>query len=180
MSEEPPWLGTNKLLSAGWSVVMGAESYRVFWDDQARVAVTEWAAGAVCGLAEASAVTTDVKALGRGPVPILVDMRGMASLERPAREHFIGDQGGVSAIALLAGSAVTKMIANFFIGLKRMPIYRSESSPTATPPCPGWMNTDDRQPRQSPDRARRCPAHRTGYEHCLIKRGLLEWPRECL
>lgn len=101
---------------------MGSESYRVFWDDQARVAVTEWAPGSICGLAEAAAVTGDVKALGRGPVPILVDMRGMARLERPAREHFIGDQGGASAIALLAGSPVNKMIANFFIGLKRMPI----------------------------------------------------------
>src|SRR5690242_1046510 len=101
---------------------MDPDSFRVFWDDRARVAVTEWAPGSVCGLAEAAAVTTEVKALGRGPVPILVDMRGMARLERPAREHFIGDQGGVSAIALLAGSAVNRMIANFFIGLKRMPI----------------------------------------------------------
>jgi hypothetical protein len=101
---------------------MKSTGYRVFWDDQACVAVTEWATGSVCGLTEAAAVTADVKALGRGSVPILVDMRGMARLERPAREHFIGEQGGVSAIALLAGSAVNKMIANFFIGLKRMPI----------------------------------------------------------
>lgn len=101
---------------------MGTASYRVFWDDEARIAVTEWALGSVCGLTEAAGVTAEVKALGRGPVPILVDMRGMTRLERPAREHFIGDQGGVSAIALLAGSAVNRMIANFFIGLKRMPI----------------------------------------------------------
>ena len=96
--------------------------YRVFWDDHAGVAVTEWAPGSVCSLDEAQAVTTEVKALGRGPVPILVDMRGMTALERPAREHFLSDQGGVAAIALLAGSAVNRMIANFFIGLRRMPV----------------------------------------------------------
>lgn len=101
---------------------MESDSYRVHWDDQARVMVIEWAAGSVCGLTEAAAATADIKALSRGLVPILVDMRGMARLERPAREHFIGEQGGASAIALLAGSAVNRMIANFFIGMKRMPI----------------------------------------------------------
>ncbi|MGH8859909.1 MAG: hypothetical protein ACRDVG_01530 [Jatrophihabitantaceae bacterium] len=66
------------------SPVVSDEIYRVYWDDQARVAITEWAPGSVCGLAEAEAVTVAVKALGRGDVPILVDMRGMARLERPA------------------------------------------------------------------------------------------------
>ncbi len=100
----------------------GLPAYRVFWDEPARVAITEWAPSSVCGLAEAQEVTAELEALGRGPVPVLVDMRGMARLERPAREHFNSDQGGVTAIALLAGSAVNKMIANFFIGLKRMPV----------------------------------------------------------
>ena len=96
--------------------------YRVYWDGDASVAVTDWTKGAVCGLAEARLVTAELTALGRGEVPLLVDMRGMAKLERDAREHFITDQSGVSAIALLAGSAVNKMIANFFIGLQRMSV----------------------------------------------------------
>lgn len=101
---------------------MDSDRFRVFWDDEAGVAVTEWASGSVCGLAEATAITTAVKGFGRGPVPILVDMRGMAALERPAREHFIGDADSHTGIALLAGSAANRMIANFFIGLKRMPV----------------------------------------------------------
>ena len=99
-----------------------APAYRVYWDDTASIGVTEWAKGSVCGVEEARQVTSDLAALGFGQVPLLVDMRGMAKLERDAREHFIGDQAGVTAIALLAGSAVNKMIANFFIGLQRMPV----------------------------------------------------------
>jgi hypothetical protein len=101
---------------------MQSESYRVFWDEQARVMIVEWAPGSVCGLTEAAAVTAEISAMGHGLAPLLVDMRGMAQLERPAREHFIGDQGGTTAIALLTGSAVNRMIANFFIGMKRMPV----------------------------------------------------------
>jgi hypothetical protein len=96
--------------------------YRVTWDDEAKVARTEWLPGSLCGLDEAKAVTDAIRAMGHGPVPVYVDMRGMAKLERSAREHFVSDQGGVKAIALVAGSPVTKMMANFFIGMRRMPV----------------------------------------------------------
>lgn len=96
--------------------------YRVSWDEAARVARTDWLPGSVCTVEEAKAVTDEIRALGHGPVPVYVDMREMRKLERSAREHFISDQGGVKAIALVAGSAVTKMMANFFIGMQRMPV----------------------------------------------------------
>jgi hypothetical protein len=96
--------------------------YRVSWDADAGVARTSWTPGAVCRVEEARAVTTELKALGRGAVPLLVDMRGMAKLERAGREHFSNDQGGMTGIALLVGSPVNKMIANFFIGTRRMPV----------------------------------------------------------
>jgi hypothetical protein len=100
----------------------GSPGYRLDWDADAGIARTVWLPGSVCGLAEAQAVTGEIRAMGHGAVPVLVDMREMAKLERPAREHFVSDHGGVSSIALLAGSAVTKMMANFFIGMRRMPV----------------------------------------------------------
>jgi hypothetical protein len=96
--------------------------YRVWWDDEAEVARTEWLPGSVCGVEEARGVTDEIRDLGHGSVPVFVDMRAMGRLERSAREHFVSDQGGVQAIALVAGSAVTKMMANFFIGMRRMPV----------------------------------------------------------
>ena len=98
------------------------DCYRVTWDDESKVARTDWLPGSVCGLAEAEAVVDEIRDLGRGLVPLLVDMREMAKLERPAREHFVGDHGGASAIALLASSPVTRMMANSFIGMRRMPV----------------------------------------------------------
>ncbi|MEA2449367.1 MAG: hypothetical protein QOG63_1299 [Thermoleophilaceae bacterium] len=89
--------------------------YNVWWDEDTHVIRCEWAAGVVCGELEAREATAAVAALGRGSVPLLVDMRTMAKLERGAREEFKVNKGGVSAMALLVGSAVTKMLANFFM-----------------------------------------------------------------
>ena len=96
--------------------------YQVSWDDELQVTRADWLPGAVCGIREAEAVVAEIRDLGRGPVPLLVDMREMAKLERPAREYFVQDNGGVRAIALLAESPVTRMMANFFIGMRRMPV----------------------------------------------------------
>ena len=76
---------------------------------------TEWAPGSVCGEREARESTAALVALGKGAVPLLVDMRQMKKLERGAREHFKVDKGGVSAMALLVESPVTRMLANFFM-----------------------------------------------------------------
>ena len=111
------------------------DCYRVSWDDESKIMRTEWLPGSVCGLEEAISVTADMRELGCGTVPVLVDMREMAKLERPAREHFAIDNGGVRAIALLASSPVTRMMANFFIGMRRMAVpirmFTSESEAVA-------------------------------------------------
>lgn len=102
---------------------MSGSVFRVYWDAAARVAAVEWQSKTACSLAEAESATTQVRALADGAMlPLLVDMRGMTSMDRPAREHFLNDRGSVSAVALIAESAVNKMIANFFIGLRRMPV----------------------------------------------------------
>ncbi|MBA3309424.1 MAG: STAS/SEC14 domain-containing protein [Nocardioidaceae bacterium] len=89
--------------------------YRVYWDEAAEVIRCVWAPGVVCGEKEARASTEAIEALGRGAVPLLVDMRNMKKLERGARERYKTSKGGVSAMALLVGSPVTQVLANFFI-----------------------------------------------------------------
>ena len=100
-------------------MVNGAGCWRVWFDGTVGVVRTDWFPGAECGLAEAQAVDAEIRALGRGKVLSLVDLREVASIDRPAREYFMGASDGYRAVALLAGSAATRMIANFFIGLKR-------------------------------------------------------------
>lgn len=100
---------------------MTAEStgYRVSWDETTGVARTDWLPGAVCGIDEACAVDAAIQALGQGKVRSLVDLRDIASIDRPAREYFINRNANYQAVALVAGSAATRMLANFFLGLKR-------------------------------------------------------------
>ena len=100
---------------------MSAEDkcYAVTWDEQSGVARTDWLPGAVCGIEEARAVDAEIKALGRGKVLSLVDLRRVASIDRPAREFFMDRNPNYRAVALIAASASTRMLANFFMGLKR-------------------------------------------------------------
>lgn len=92
--------------------------YRVWWDDRANVARSEWQHGAVCTIDEARDLDQAVLALGRGSVSILVDLRSLASIDRAARE-FLNDSDTYTATAFLVGSAATRMMANFFLGLQR-------------------------------------------------------------
>lgn len=93
----------------------------VWWDESSGVAHTDWSRGSVCDVAGARRVTEAVRAFGHGPVPIMVDMRYLATADRAAREHFTStDQA--TAVALLVASSVSKVVANFVIGLHRMPV----------------------------------------------------------
>ena len=97
----------------------GDQVFRVWWDEKSAVARVDWLPGSEAGVEEARAVTAQVVALGLGRVPILVDMRDMLKLDRGAREHFTTSGDVASAVALVARSPVTKMMANFFIGMQR-------------------------------------------------------------
>ena len=116
---------------------MNAEDkcYRVSWDEDHGVARTDWFPGAVCGIEEARAVDADIHALGQGRVLSLDDLRQVASLDRPAREFFMDRNPNYRAVALVAGSASTRMLANFFLGLKRgaipVKMFTSESDAVA-------------------------------------------------
>lgn len=104
---------------------MAAEEkcYRISWDETTGIARTDWLPGAVCGIEEAQAVDAEIKSLAQGRrVLSLVDLREVDSIDRPAREFFMDSNPHYDAVALLAGSASTRMLANFFLGLKRGPI----------------------------------------------------------
>lgn len=99
-----------------------APPFRVWWDGTAEIVQVEWADGALVDLPAARAATTAVRELGRDRVRMLVDSRGVKVFGRDARAHFLADQADSIAMALIAGSAVNKMIANFFIGMHRQPM----------------------------------------------------------
>ncbi len=95
---------------------------RVWWDKTNEVARNDWQPDSICDLGQAKAVTRATYDLGHGAVPVLVEMRYVSKVDRPAREHFSGGDGKATAVALLVGSAVSKVVANFIIGLQRMPV----------------------------------------------------------
>lgn len=97
----------------------GERCYEISWDEATGVARTDWHPGAVCGINEARAVDAEIRALGKGRVLSLVDLRQVDTIDRPAREFFMDSNAHYRAVALVAGSASTRMLANFFMGLKR-------------------------------------------------------------
>ena len=107
----------------GHTCTMGDEvkSYRVWWDETNGIARVDWTPGSACALPEARGVLAGMAALDRGTPGVLVDIRQTASIDRPARELF-KDSETHSGCALLAGSAATRMMGNFFLTLNRGPI----------------------------------------------------------
>jgi hypothetical protein len=97
------------------------KSYRVWWDESNGIVRIDWTPGSVCTLAEAQGVLAEIAAMDRATPGVLVDIRQTGSINRPARELF-KDSKAHSGCALLAGSAATRMMANFFLTLNRGPI----------------------------------------------------------
>ncbi len=96
--------------------------YRLWWDDENQIARVAWAPGAFCDLTTAEKVDREIQALDRGKVRLLVDLRPDAAIDRAARHFFMNLHAHYVAVGMLAGSPATRMLANFFIGLKRGPI----------------------------------------------------------
>jgi len=69
--------------------------------------------------AESLAATRSIS--GDVPVPVLVDGRGVRSATRESRLFWASDEvsATISAMAILVGSPVSRMIASFFIRLVR-------------------------------------------------------------
>ncbi|WP_296603493.1 STAS/SEC14 domain-containing protein [Nocardioides sp.] len=106
----------------GWGMSTPGAGYRLWWDDENQIARLEWAPGAFCDLTTAEQVDREIQALDRGKVRLLVDLRPDAAIDRAARHFFMNLHAHYVAVGMLAGSPATRMLANFFIGLKRGPI----------------------------------------------------------
>lgn len=98
------------------------EPYRIWWDQSSGVVHHQWLEGAVCGIDEARSSVAEFSALGHGKVPLLVDLRQLHAIDRPAREFFKNHGHTASAVALVTGSASTRVMANFWLGLNRLDI----------------------------------------------------------
>ncbi len=118
--------------SAPASVTDETRTYYVWYDDELEVARIDWPAGTSCDLNLVLSATAEVAAIADDRhLPLLVDMRQLAGMSRDGREHLAGATAGISAIALLTGSAVSRMIANFVLGGRRsqvpMRMFQSEA-----------------------------------------------------
>lgn len=77
-------------------------------------------------LAEAKENVAAIAGLtGNSRMPILVDMRGVRSQSREARDYFGGADTETTslAVALLIGSPVSRVLANFFLRLNNKQRY---------------------------------------------------------
>lgn len=80
-----------------------------------------WARGASITEADAEAAMDQVNVLsGENRHPMLVDMATTSDVSRGARAVF-GRPCQASRIALLGASPVDRVLANFFLGLNRLP-----------------------------------------------------------
>lgn len=81
----------------------------------------DWAAGSAATLADAEATAAVLGELSGGrPYALLVDIRQAGSIERAARQKF-AQPSGETAVALIVESPLSRMMANFFMGLNRPP-----------------------------------------------------------
>jgi hypothetical protein len=91
-------------------------------------------------LVEAKKVVRSLSILGGGKRrPLLVDYRGMRSMDRDARAYFAGPSAAavVSATAILVDSSLEKAIGNLFINKPLVPtrLFTSDSQAMA------WLRT---------------------------------------
>lgn len=78
-------------------------------------------AGCEMALAEAKEnIAATFELAGRRQIGVLVDMRGVRSQTREARQYFAGHEAEqvTRAVALLIGSPVSRVLANFYLRLR--------------------------------------------------------------
>ena len=79
-----------------------------------------WAPRAAMGLDDALAATDAMARLTGGRrSPLLVDTRDAGPQDRPARTEFVRRGDLVSAVALLVGTPLSRMMGNFFLSVSK-------------------------------------------------------------
>lgn len=77
------------------------------------------------------------KLIGDKNAPVLLDLRGIKSVTREAREYVSSPESMrfMSVLALLIGSPISKVVGNFFLGINKPPyptkIFTSEAKALA-------------------------------------------------
>ena len=97
------------------------QTAKVWLDENGILRVTSLP-GATQTLAQAHEnMSVEVQLSGGKRRPLLVDLRGMKSFDRDARAYYAGQEAAKyqSAIALLIGSPLSRVIGNFFIGFNK-------------------------------------------------------------
>ncbi|MBL7892483.1 MAG: hypothetical protein JNL63_07630 [Bacteroidia bacterium] len=95
------------------------------WLDEPGICRTVVKKNDVIGLVEARGNSLAVRKISGDKLrPLLVDIREIKSIDKPARDHFAmhGRQAGVCAIGMLIRSPLSKVIGNFFLGINRPPV----------------------------------------------------------
>lgn len=99
-----------------------------------------WAPHVPSGLEDAVAAIATMKELTGGrATPLLVQARDAGPQDRAARMEFIRHQEVVSAVALMVGNPLSRLMANVFINVSRpeVPIRLFEDEPAAV----AWLST---------------------------------------
>ncbi|MEP1024804.1 MAG: hypothetical protein ABJG68_01270 [Crocinitomicaceae bacterium] len=94
----------------------------VTWMGDDRIVRTVVKPGIDIGISEARKNSEIVNSLiVEGKSPLIVDNRKIKSITKEARDHFsIKDrETNVSAIAIIIGSSLSRMIANFYLGINK-------------------------------------------------------------
>jgi hypothetical protein len=112
--------------------VLNIRSGTIFLEDGILRVVVD--TGGKLDLADARAnIAAAAYLAGSRKVPVLVDMANIRTMSREARSYIGGEDAArfTSAVALLVGSPVSKVVGNFFLGLNRTPfparLFTSES-----------------------------------------------------
>lgn len=95
--------------------------YGTLWLDKVGIIHAVYKPGVHMTLAMAEESNARLIELGGGAArPLLIDVRPLRSMDGDARAFF-ASAGGPSAVALLVDSPLSRILANFFIGLNRHP-----------------------------------------------------------
>lgn len=103
------------------------------WLGQDGVARVIWEPGAEVTLDDARETMAAYLKINKGKRrPLLIDTKTMRSLAREARSYYAGEEAAsvASAVAILVGTPVSRVLGNFYIGLSnpRLPsrLFTSE------------------------------------------------------
>lgn len=96
---------------------------RVWYDRKIGITITEFEPGTDLTIEQTKPFTDAViKVTGGTPRPLLIDFKNMKSQTKENRDYYAKDpahSATLTAAALVVNSVLTRMIANFFLGMNK-------------------------------------------------------------